>query len=127
MAKQATAKVSVTALGQVRIFSPLTEEELTVLAENCSWSRHEAASEVLAQDAPCDEVYFICSGRVSAKTFSDAGKESPLRNSSKATSLVNSLRLMANRAPVLSSRLRKACWRRYRHVSLMSSSTRIPR
>ena len=75
MAKQATAKVSVTALGQVRIFSPLTEEELTVLAENCSWSRHEAASEVLAQDAPCDEVYFICSGRVSAKTFSDAGKE----------------------------------------------------
>jgi len=75
MAKQPTGKVSVTALGQVRIFTPLEEDQLTALTEQCTWSRHEAASEVLAQDTPCDEVYFICNGRVSAKTFADAGKE----------------------------------------------------
>ena len=75
MANRVEAKVSVTALEQVRIFAPLTEDELTILAENCSWSRHEVASQVLAEDTPCDEVYFICNGRVSAKTFSDAGKE----------------------------------------------------
>ena len=75
MAKQPIGKVSVTALGQVRIFAPLGEDELTALTEQCTWSRHEAANEVLAQNTPSDEVYFICSGRVTAKTFSDAGKE----------------------------------------------------
>tara|TARA_Y100000294_G_scaffold177520_1_gene203155 strand:+ start:613 stop:1326 length:714 start_codon:yes stop_codon:yes gene_type:complete len=75
MAKQPAGKVSVTALGQVRIFTSLEEDQLTALAEQCSWSRYEAASEILAQGTPCDKVYFICSGRVTAKTFSDGGKE----------------------------------------------------
>ena len=75
MAKQAEGNISVTALAKVRILAALPEEALAKLAERCSWSRHGGGSEVLAQDAPCDEVYFICSGRVTAKTFSDAGKE----------------------------------------------------
>lgn len=75
MAKQAESNISVTALAQVRILAALPEEALAKLAERCNWSRHDGGSEVLAQDAPCDEVYFICSGRVTAKTFSDAGKE----------------------------------------------------
>ena len=75
MAKQAGGNISATALAQVRILATLSDEALAELAEKCTWSRHDGGSEVLAEDESSNEVYLICSGRVSAKTFSDAGKE----------------------------------------------------
>ena len=75
MTQQPTGSISVTALRQIRIIASLNDEQLARLAEQCAWSRCDTATEILAQDAPCDQVYFVCSGRVSAKTFSGAGKE----------------------------------------------------
>ena len=75
MTEQPSGSVSVTALRQVRILSSLNDEQLAHLANLCTWSRYDAATEVVVQDTPCDQVYFVCNGRASAKTFSGAGKE----------------------------------------------------
>ena len=75
MTEQPSGSVSVTALRQVRILSSLNDEQLAHLADQCTWSRCDGATEVLIQNTPCDQVYFVCNGRVSAKTFSGAGKE----------------------------------------------------
>jgi CRP-like cAMP-binding protein len=75
MTEQPSGSVSVTALRQVRILSSLNDQQLAHLADQCTWSRCDGATEVLIQNTPCDQVYFVCNGRVSAKTFSGAGKE----------------------------------------------------
>jgi len=75
MTEHPSGNVSATALRQVRILSSLNDEQLAHLANQCTWSRCDGATEVLIQNTPCDQIYFICNGRVSAKTFSGAGKE----------------------------------------------------
>ena len=75
MTEPPSGSVSVTALRQVRILSSLNDDQLTHLADQCTWSRHDGATEVLIQNTPCDEGYFVCNGRVSAKIFTGAGQE----------------------------------------------------
>ncbi|HCV20336.1 MAG TPA: hypothetical protein DF863_02570 [Gammaproteobacteria bacterium] len=70
-----TGEISYQSLCDIRILASLTEQEFTQLAGTCAWHRHRPGQEIVVQDTPCDEVYFICSGRVSAKTYSTTGKE----------------------------------------------------
>jgi CRP-like cAMP-binding protein len=62
-------------LRQVRILPSLNDQQFARLAAQCTWSAYDGVTEVLIQNTPCDQFYFVCSGRVHAKTFSDAGKE----------------------------------------------------
>ena len=70
-----TTNISHESLRQVTILSPLSNDELAAFADSCSWSRHDSHYEVVVQDTPCDQVYFIAQGRVSAKTYSSKGRE----------------------------------------------------
>ena len=70
-----TTNISYESLRQVTILSPLSNDELAGFADSCSWSRHDSHYEVVVQDTPCDQVYFIAQGRVSAKTYSPKGRE----------------------------------------------------
>mgnify|MGYP001313041341 FL=1 len=70
-----TTNISYESLRQVTILSPLSNDELAAFADSCSWSRHDSHYEVVVQDTPCDQVYFIAQGRVSAKTYSPKGRE----------------------------------------------------
>ena len=70
-----TANISYDSLRQVTILSSLSSDELAEFSDSCSWSRHNSHYEVVVQDTPCDRVYFIAQGRVSAKTYSPKGRE----------------------------------------------------
>ena len=75
MSERTNSQVSAGALRKVRMLSSLNDDQLATLAEQCAWSRHDSGREILTQDMTSNEVYFICRGRVSAKTFSEKGKE----------------------------------------------------
>ena len=62
-----TTNISYESLREVTILSPLSNHELAGFADSCRWRRHDAHYEVVVQGTPCDQVYFIAQGRVSAK------------------------------------------------------------
>ncbi|MEK9784882.1 MAG: Crp/Fnr family transcriptional regulator, partial [Gammaproteobacteria bacterium] len=75
MGKNVGGAVSSSALRHIRILNSLDDETLTAIAEQCQWSRCDASREVVTQETASNEVYFVCSGRVSAKIYSEKGKE----------------------------------------------------
>ncbi|MGB1612450.1 MAG: Crp/Fnr family transcriptional regulator [Arenicellales bacterium] len=75
MSEKLGGAVSSSALRHIRILNSLDDETLTAIAEQCQWSRCDASREVVTQETASNEVYFVCSGRVSAKIYSEKGKE----------------------------------------------------
>ena len=67
--------VSYQALTQIRILQMLGSNELTDLAGNCEWKRYSTGQEIVAEREETSDIHFICQGRVSAKTYSNSGKE----------------------------------------------------
>ena len=67
--------VSYQMLARIEILASLDTSILANLARNCRWTRYEVGAEIVAEQENTSDIYFICQGRVTAKTFSNRGKE----------------------------------------------------
>ena len=67
--------VSHQALGGVVLFSDLSVDDLSDLAATCHWARYRKGQDIVAERDNTTNVYFVCSGRVRATTYSTTGRE----------------------------------------------------
>ena len=67
--------VSYQLLARIGILESLDTSILASLANNCRWARYEKGAEIVTEQENTSDIYFICKGRVAAKTFSNKGKE----------------------------------------------------
>lgn len=61
-------------LGQVTLFRSLSDEALAELESLCVFRSFDAGQEILGQSEDDDEVYFVLSGRATAKIYSVQGR-----------------------------------------------------
>ncbi len=61
-------------LNRIGILKSLDARTLASLARDCRWSRYESGEVVVAEREKTSDIYFICQGRVTAKTYSNKGK-----------------------------------------------------
>jgi CRP-like cAMP-binding protein len=62
-------------LRQVRLFRPLSDEEIRRLDSRCFWRRYEAKDQVLGHGDGGTDVYFVVSGQVRAVIRANGGRE----------------------------------------------------
>jgi|TARA_B100000959_G_scaffold210323_1_gene220921 CRP-like cAMP-binding protein len=75
VARVKASTISYQALGGIGIFTSLSNDELASLTQQCNWCRYDAGQEIIAQREESSDLFFVCQGRVRAKTYSTSGKE----------------------------------------------------
>ncbi len=62
-------------LGKIGILGGLSPDELERIDRECSWQKFEAGSEIISQQEPSTDLFFVATGCVAAKGYSKDGKE----------------------------------------------------
>ncbi len=61
----------------ISIFAGLSVEDAEDVGQACKWARYSAGRQILGQDEPTSDIFFIVEGAAQAKRFSSGGKEVP--------------------------------------------------
>ena len=62
-------------IGEIALFAEMTEQERLAISRLCGWNKYVEGKEILHEDDPTTDVFFVAKGAVSAKSFSPGGKE----------------------------------------------------
>lgn len=68
------------ALGSAHLLQDVSRERLERLSRECAWYRYEKGSEIISQQATGREVYFVTSGAVRVRIYSEAGRQVSFRD-----------------------------------------------
>lgn len=68
------------ALRRVPLLQGLPDDRLDALAQACRWRSVQAGQQLLARDAPEQDVYFLVAGRVRVTTYGAQGREVAFRD-----------------------------------------------
>jgi CRP-like cAMP-binding protein len=79
MPKASSPPPSALGLRRVKLFEGLPIPRLEELARQCRWRRFVPDEHIISRKAPDTDVYFLISGRVSAKAFSASGRQVTFR------------------------------------------------
>ncbi len=67
--------VSIQALRQIEVFRSVDNDTLRSWRGEFQWHRYRAKQQIVSQNEPSNDVYFVCSGMVRATIFAANGKE----------------------------------------------------
>jgi CRP/FNR family cyclic AMP-dependent transcriptional regulator len=58
-----------------RLLSSLSETQLNIIKERCLWLQYEKGQQIISQNDPSTDVFFVIEGAVRAKSYSPSGRE----------------------------------------------------
>ena len=68
------------ALSHARLLQDVSRERLELLSRECAWYRYDKDAQIISQQATGREVYFIASGTVRVRIYSEAGRQVSFRD-----------------------------------------------
>ena len=68
------------ALSNARLLQDVSRDRLELLSRECAWYRYEKGAEIITLQATGREVYFIASGAVRVRIYSEAGRQVSFRD-----------------------------------------------
>ena len=68
------------ALSHARLLQDVSRERLHLLSCECAWWRYDKGAKIISQQATSREVYFIASGAVRVRIYSEAGRQVSFRD-----------------------------------------------
>lgn len=62
-------------VGAIELFYSLNNEQRDQVSKLCSWTNYGPSTEILGEGENSTDIFFVVEGEVSAKSFSDSGRE----------------------------------------------------